>query len=183
VYKTLEFPIIKNKFKYHEQLKEQILKSIDGSPGNSLIEENDIIDKTDWNISNNVPRPYLDVLTPYLLEHLKEHYLIFGASSFQIHNFWFQQYKKTCTHDWHTHQSAQLTNIYYLELPKNAPKTEILNPLNLNDVISLDVAEGDIITLPAFVYHRSPPVEENLRKTVISFNTSLLKFFNDKKTG
>ena len=180
-FKTLEFPILVTKFKKHLELKEKLLKSIDQGPGSAVFDSFDSISKTDWNIGAEIHRPYLDILSTPLLDHLKEAYLPLNSSGFQIHNFWFQQYKENSTHDWHTHQASQFTNIYYLELPKTAPKTEFLNPLNFDEVIKIDAEEGDIVTLPSFIFHRSPPVNGDIRKTIISFNISLLKLAISKK--
>lgn len=181
VYKTVELPILVTKFSKHKELKEKLLSAIASGPGNSLCLDRDNITKTDWDIPATTPRLYLDILTTPLVDHLKEAYLPFNSSGFQVHNFWYQQYKENSTHDWHTHQAAQYTNIYYLELPDNAPRTQILNPLNFNEVITIEAEEGDIVTLPASVFHRSPPVKSNIQKTIISFNTSLLKLSANKK--
>lgn len=180
-FKSVEFPILVTKFKQHWALKEKLLSSIESGPGVSLIDDVDSISKTDWNLTAETPRPYLEILTPHLVEHLKDSYKGFRSTGFQIHNFWFQQYKDNSTHNWHTHQAAQFTNIYYLELPKSAPRTQILNPMNMEEVITVEVDEGDIITLPAMIYHRSPPATEFGRKTIISFNTSLMKLADNKK--
>ena len=181
VHKTVELPILVTKFKQHTALKKQLLESIRLGPGLSLIDNHDNISKTDWNLSADVVRPYLEILTAPLVEHLKEAYLPFNSTGFQVHNFWFQQYKENSTHDWHVHQAAQYTNIYYLELPAGSPRTQILNPMDFNDIIEIEAEEGDIVTLPAAVFHRSPPVVGNLQKTIISFNTSLMKLADIKK--
>lgn len=181
VYKTVELPILITKFQKHLELKEKLLLEIDQGPGDSLIDGSDNITKTDWNIPITISRPYLDLLTAPLVDHLKEAYLPFNSSGFQIHNFWYQQYLENSTHDWHTHQAAHYTNIYYLELPRTAPRTQILNPMNLNEIIEIEVEEGDIVTLPASVFHRSPPNKNQDRKTVISFNISLMNIAPNKK--
>lgn len=180
-HKSVTLPILVTKFKQHTELKDRLLEAIKFSPGMALNTESDNISKTDWNLDPSVARPYLEIFTTPLVDHLKEAYLPFNSTGFQIHNFWFQQYKENSTHDWHVHQAAQYTNIYYLELPSRALRTQILNPMNLNEVIEIEAEEGDIVTLPASVFHRSPPVKGNVQKTIISFNTSLLKLATIKK--
>ena len=171
---TINAPVVVSKFEYHEQLKNHLLKMIDDSPGDQLVEKGDNISKTDWYIDISVDRPYLkDFVTP-LINHLKKSYECLNIQSFEIHNFWYQQYYQNSKHSWHAHQAAQYTNVYYLELPVGAPKTEILDPLDPNKTFFADVQEGDIISFPAFIFHRSPVVENNLRKTVIAFNTSFI---------
>jgi len=59
-------------------------------------------------------------------------------------------------------------------LPPDAPKTEILID---NEIIQLDVSEGDIVSFPAYIFHRSPP-NKGRTKTIISFNTSFLGLLN-----
>jgi hypothetical protein len=93
VHKTVELPILVTKFKQHTELKNQLLESIRLGPGLSLIDDHDNISKTDWNLSADAVRPYLEILTAPLVEHLKDAYLPFNSTGFQVHNFWFQQYK------------------------------------------------------------------------------------------
>ena len=170
----IELPIIKTSFAEHSKMKDSLLLAIKNSPGVSTHGHEDSITKSDWNISPDIPRPYLTIFKSVLMENLKTFYSSFGTATFQIHNFWYQQYTENSTHSWHVHPASHYTNIYYLELPTGSPKTQIKNPVNLSEVIDLDVAEGDLICFPSSVYHRSPPVIGNLRKTVISFNTSFL---------
>ena len=91
-----------------------------------------------------------------------------------VQNIWYQQYNSNDEHDWHTHTGSHYTNIYFVELPDKDMKTEIL------DMANIDVKEGDIISFPAFIFHRSKPNKSNKRKTVISFNTSFDRINIDK---
>ena len=172
---SINCPIVISPFTQHLQLKTTLLELISNAPGNSLVAGDDNITKTDWNIDNTIPREYLNVITQPLLEHLQQSYQSIGMLGFEIHNFWYQQYSKESTHAWHNHQAAQYTNIYYLELPPTSPKTQILNPINPTEIITLDVKEGDIVSFPSFIFHRSPVVLDESRKTIISFNVSFLK--------
>jgi hypothetical protein len=172
---NINCPIIITPFKQHSILKNKLLLEIEKSAGNSIVDKEDNITRTDWNIDKSIPRTYLKILSQPLIEHLKKSYESIGMLGFEIHNFWYQQYVKDSTHAWHNHQAAQYTNIYYLELPNTAPKTEIINPTNPADIITLDVKEGDIVSFPSFIFHRSPVVQSDTRKTIISFNVSFLK--------
>jgi len=60
--------------------------------------------------------------------------------------------------------------VYYLELPDNAPKTELIDQYNINKKITVDAKEGDIVIFPSFVIHRAPKMLTDDRKTIISFN-------------
>ena len=168
-------PAIISQFKYHAQLKESLLEKISETECSTVVEAGDNITKSDWYIDTLVKRKYTDILLEPLIDHLKESYSSLGFEGFEIHNIWFQQYEKHSTHSWHSHQAAQYTNVYYLELPFNGPKTELIDPINPNNIITLNVVEGDIVSFPAFIFHRSPPNIDNERKTVIAFNSSFLK--------
>ena len=91
-----------------------------------------------------------------------------------VQNIWYQQYNSNDDHDWHNHTECQYTNVYYVELPDEDMKTEIL------DMANIDVKEGDIISFPAFMFHRSKPNKSSQRKTIISFNTSFARINIDK---
>jgi hypothetical protein len=87
-----------------------------------------------------------------------------------IDKIWFQQYVNGNTHGWHTHGN-NFTGVYYLELPNDAPKTQLVNPFSQTEIFEPDVKEGKIIIFPSYVIHRAPLVSnQNLRKTIISFN-------------
>jgi predicted 2-oxoglutarate/Fe(II)-dependent dioxygenase YbiX len=87
---------------------------------------------------------------------------------------WYQQYIQNDTHTWHIH-GENYTGVYYLELPKDSPKTELIDQLDLNKKISIEAIEGDVIIFPSFIIHRSPKITNNLKKTIISFNLNFTK--------
>ena len=93
----------------------------------------------------------------------------FDEFEWEVESTWFQQYYDNGSHCWHTHPKCHFTNIYFLELPKTAHKTEVIG-LN-NKLYSYEAKEGSLITFPAFLQHRSEPNGSD-RKTIISFNTS-----------
>ena len=128
------------------------------------------ITSTDWNMPKNAHRPYLDYFIELVMPELNKIADFLSMSKYDIHNTWFQQYYKDDTHTWHNHAGCNFTNVYYIELPDNN-KTEIYNEVN-NSIINLDVKEGDLVTFPGYMSHRSKPNQSNKRKTVISFNTS-----------
>lgn len=93
----------------------------------------------------------------------------FGEFDWDIHHAWYQQYYEDGAHIWHTHPNCQFTNIYYVEMPNEDYKTEVLG-VN-GKLITFDAKEGDIITFPSWLQHRSKSNGKD-RKTVISFNSS-----------
>jgi hypothetical protein len=64
------------------------------------------------------------------------------------------------------------TNIYYVDLQEKFPKTELKN--YMGQIISYNVEEGDILTFPSIVFHRSNITKQNYKKTVISFNCNIV---------
>jgi ectoine hydroxylase-related dioxygenase (phytanoyl-CoA dioxygenase family) len=92
-----------------------------------------------------------------------------------IDNMWFQQYKKNDKHSWHTHGLSNFSNVYFVELPLKSLATEILNVNNLN------LKEGDLLTFPSHLYHRSPINKTNKRKTIISFNCDFVNYMDYSK--
>ena len=164
-----------SKFKQHSQLKEQLLKLIGEadytSPNEPQAEVN--ITRTDWHNSSNFARPWIEYIKQPLLAHMTDVYKNLGYDGYSIHEMWFQQYVTNSQHGWHTH-SANFTNVYYLELPKDAPKTKIVNAFNQTEIIELDVEEGDILVFPSFVVHKAPINLSSSRKTIISYNVNAL---------
>ena len=95
------------------------------------------------------------------------------SKEWSIQNGWFQQYLKSGNHGWHTHPQSHFTNVYFVELPHKSLATEIFKHKKIK------VEQGDLLTFPAFYYHRSPLNNLDKRKTIISFNSSFYEF-NEK---
>ena len=70
-------------------------------------------------------------------------------------------------HNWHIH-GENYTGVYYLELPDDTPKTELIDQYDKK--ITVKANEGDIVIFPSFIIHRGPKVLNDSRKTIISFN-------------
>jgi hypothetical protein len=150
--------ILKDRFKFHEMIKNDLLQLINESSDEGFKKKdiyfNDDLSKTDWPLANNWER-----------EWVKR----------------YQQYGFKQTHGWHIH-ARNYTGAYYLELPQDAPYTEFIYPSNLNKGFTIEVKEGDIIFFPCYFMHRSKASLSKKTKTIISWN---LDFFDilDKHIG
>jgi len=173
--KKIEIPslILKEKFKYHENFKEQLLKLIHETKDNGLNDHtnnmNDDISKLDWDLAKNFERPWVKLIINHFFEQLNNFSKIIGCDRILLRELWYQQYNKGDIHNWHIHGS-NYTGVYYLEFNKNSPRTEFLFPNDLNKCFTIDVEEGDIITFPSYFIHRSQKNLTDIRKTIISFN-------------
>jgi hypothetical protein len=162
--------IIINKIKNSKKINKELLKLIEEIKNPYVDELGNNVSNTDWSLPKDYKRKYLDyfieIIKPYLYKINKK----LNSKEFIIHNFWFQQYLKLDKHSWHTHEGANFTNIYFVELPDNSLTTEIFKykKIKLN--------EGDLLTFPAYYFHRSPINNTNKRKTIISFNSSINGF-------
>jgi hypothetical protein len=170
----IDCPYVISSFSNHKEIKQQLLNLIDTADFESVKFENveTNISKTDWQISQEINRKWLQLILNPLVDHMKTVYSHIGYDSLLIKDIWFQQYLNNSEHGWHVH-SSNFTNIYYLEMPEGTPKTQIINPFNQTDIIELDVNEGDIVTFPSFIIHRAPKNISNFRKTIISFNADV----------
>ena len=171
-----------SKFKYHNELKNELLELIDKAEYEHVVQPNAEVDitKTDWFLAKNADRPWVKILHDRLIEQMKEIYSFMGYDDFILDDLWFQQYQKSSGHGWHAHGST-FTNVYYLELPKETPKTEMISPFDQTSKFQFDVEEGDILAFPSYVLHRAPVNTSNVRKTIISYNTQLC--YTDSQYG
>jgi hypothetical protein len=164
--------IIITKIKNYKEINSKILSLIDKISINPIIKSNDNITNSDYNLPIGFKREYLeyffDVIKPYFTELCSK----LHTTRIEISKAWFQQYTKNCTHQWHTHPHSNFTNVYFVELPSKSLSTEILNHPNL------DLNEGDLLTFPAYYYHRSPLNLSEKRKTIISFNSDIYDYGN-----
>lgn len=163
------FYIIKN-FSFHQEIKNNLLNLIESSNFNSPYSEKAEVNisKADWFDANNMNRIWVQYLKDYLIKDLIDIHNQIGFDGFKINEIWFQQYYEGSEHGWHTH-SSNFTNVYYLELPKDSPKTLIVDPINKKNIIEIDVDEGDLLMFPSYVLHKAPKNNGN-RKTIISYN-------------
>ena len=75
------------------------------------------------------------------------------------------------------HPDSNYTNVFYLDLPDEEISTELYDPIS-NQIIKPKVKEGDLLTFPANMLHRSPKNLTDKTKTIISFNTSFEVYKN-----
>jgi hypothetical protein len=88
----------------------------------------------------------------------------FNCKLFRYPKLWFQQYPIGSEFGWHTHPRAHFGCIYFVELPEENYATEFLH------FGRLEASEGDVVFFPAFLPHRSPFIDTDKRKTIISTN-------------
>ena len=161
--------ILVNTVKNHEEHKKTLLKLI--GDFERLHDTKDYTNcSTDFNISQDIERDYLDYFHIHILDDVIESIskqLGLAPCEWDVLMAWFQQYNQSNVHSWHNHAYTQFTNCYFLELPDASHKTEILD-INGN-ILEYDAKEGDIITIAAWMKHRSKP-HEGEQKTVIAFN-------------
>tara|TARA_Y100001951_G_C11213855_1_gene224595 strand:+ start:166 stop:765 length:600 start_codon:yes stop_codon:yes gene_type:complete len=175
----LETSALLESFTYHQQLKSKLLKLINQAKRDKEVLGDDYKflskvyskDKlmTDWSQSEDLNRPWTKLICPFLKKHFNNCAFQLDYQHSKIRNLWFQQYEKGDTHGWHIHGN-NYTGVYYLELPVEASKTELINQFNQNRKMMIDAIEGQIIIFPSFIVHRSPKMIKDVRKTIISFN-------------
>lgn len=162
----------------HHEIKETVLNLITEQTCEKLeIKDSyhgDNISRLDWNSSSNFSRPWVSVLGPSLNNQLNNISSELGYQKCLIHQIWFQQYFKNDYHGWHVH-GHNFTGVYYLELPANSPKTQLINPYTQNNLILPDIQEGCVLVFPSYVIHRAPYMNESDRKTIVSFNCDIDK--------
>ena len=105
---------------------------------------------------------------------------------FAIHEMWSITYDKGDHHASHNHGSIGLTGILYLDLPKDSPKTDYIQPWNdyEDDTIShkrIPIVEGDIVIVPSFVLHFSRPNKSNSKKRIVSWDMKIVERKSEQK--
>jgi hypothetical protein len=164
--KTVPLHMFITRIEEHGEYKERLLSLIDKMPESSY----EGVTKTDWNLPKDTSREYLNVFYQEILcgknKYIEEQTEFYKSSGLSTSNGWYQQYTVKSNHVWHRHGQANFTNVYFLELPNKDHVTEIKD-------VEYDAGEGYLITFPATMLHRCKVVSGG-RKTIISFNSSLL---------
>ena len=105
-----------------------------------------------------------------------------------IMSIWSLSYEKNDFHQPHNHGSTGITAILYLDLPKESPVTEYIQPWNdfatdLCPYNALPVVEGDIVIVPSFVFHFSNPNQSNNKKRIISWDMKIVLDINQYRNS
>tara|TARA_R100000742_G_C4279116_1_gene102948 strand:+ start:1290 stop:1859 length:570 start_codon:yes stop_codon:yes gene_type:complete len=185
---NLSVPYVITKFNDHNIIKETVLFNIETSTHEKL-EANDQyfsdnIHKLDWHKKNDFERPWVKQFLPFLNKQIYIMIKPLGFENFNLPELWYQQYLENGKHGWHVH-GGNYTGVYYLEMPKESPKTQIVDPSNMDNIIDLNVQEGDFVIFPSFVIHRAPKNKSHKRKTIISFNVyfdKIIKGYEKERT-
>lgn len=167
--------IFVTKINNFKKINKKLLSLISTIKNNKYNTDKDSIHNTDWNLPKNFERKYVDYFVPIIRPYLNEIAKKLHSEKAVIDNIWFQQYKKNDEHSWHTHGLSNFSNVYFVELPLKSLATEILNVKDLN------LNEGDLLTFPSHLYHRSPINKTNKRKTIISFNCDFTNYVDYSK--
>lgn len=173
-YSKIECPVVIEKFPLHDRHRDDLLDLMSEEPLGSLFNDHDKISLSDWDFHNKDTK-----YSKYFL-HLARNtinQMIFSIQEpslfrpMKVDNIWCQRYQTTDTHSWHHHGGAAMSFVYYLELPRGTPGTELMNPIT-KEIHQPPVEEGDIIMFPGFLFHRSPENQSSEMKSVIAFNAS-----------
>ena len=97
----------------------------------------------------------------------------------QIEDIWSVSYKKGDYHTPHNHGATGLTGILYLNMPKDGPVTQYIQPWNdwqtdRTIYYPLPVREGSIVVVPKFVRHFTEPNNLTKLKRIISWDMKIL---------
>lgn len=153
----------------HDNVKMQLLEDISSMGVFGSITNGQSIYNSDWFLNNQIKKAYLPTVIPLFENHNYELAKIFNAKNVNIENVWFQQYQTGDYHGWHAHPSSLFSNVYYVDLCDDSPKTSFRI---LNQELEVQVSEGMIITFPSFIQHCSKPNKSSKIKTIISYNSS-----------
>jgi len=167
------------KFPKHLEMKETLLKLIatEIEQLETVSDNRDTYNRDtyihDWPFAKDFSRPWVQHFKPDLDVLLNDVVKGCGYVRYIPYEIWFQQYQTGDTHGWHSH-GHNFTAVYYLDLPANAPKTQIINPYTQDNILTPEVGEGDVLMFPSYVIHRGPQITEKLNKTIISFNVVVM---------
>ena len=168
---VIDNDIWKYQLKTHSLIKDKLLDNIKNDiHGKKYIASLDHIDRTDF-FSDRDPAPeYYMLFAENAQEYFNELLNYYCMEDSEVESCWYQQYIKKDTHGWHIHPHSNVSFVYNLELENSQSSTEFYDR-KTKKIVQLDVNEGDIVTFPSNIIHRSAPLKGK-RKTIISVNVS-----------
>ena len=162
--------IIVSNYINHNRYKQILLDLIEKDDGEVYNDGTDIISKTDFfNKKFFINEQTNNLFKNEFENHLHTIFKNFSYNLLDVRQIWYQVYEKNNIHNWHPHAECHWTNVYLLH---GNMKTEIKNIKG--ELINYDAQEGDIITFPSYLYHRSPINTLNDKRVIISFNGNFL---------
>tara|TARA_Y100000004_G_scaffold87877_1_gene98495 strand:- start:988 stop:1524 length:537 start_codon:yes stop_codon:yes gene_type:complete len=173
IYDIKSFYIITD-LKEHLDNKMLLLSMINSTKSDVIKEGNDFVTKTDWNYQNEKREyfeKFIEIIKPYMAQMTNE----LSCSEWNINNLWYQLYHKKSKHEWHVHTNTNYTNIYYLHLPDEKLKTQLYDVREKKIIDNIEIKEGQMLTFPAHIIHRSPENNTEETKVIISFNSNFDK--------
>jgi|TARA_Y100000022_G_scaffold132065_1_gene114574 hypothetical protein len=171
-------PIYHFKLEEHNQIKDRLIKLLTAETDKiqtSCKDCNDPDNMTmlDFEYSTDMSRKWVKFFKPFWDSKVFELSKEVGFTEVDKVQIWFQKYHKVGDgHGWHVH-GGNFTGVYYLEFGKKSPRTELVDPFT-RQIIKMNVKEGDLIFFPSHIYHRCPLVSDNNKKTIVSWNFSIL---------
>ena len=162
----------------HQSVKKVLLEEFEKVDSESRVSNHENITATDWMYRGGL-RNWEVSFKEHLYQVLEELKQPMLADTVSIDSIWFQQYLFKDYHSWHTHSGTNYSSVYFVECPQNM-QTEFFDPVNQQIIKDITVNEGDIITFPSQVYHRSKPNLTEERKTIVSWNSNFLSSDDNK---
>lgn len=162
-------PLYKLNIPEHNFIKDLLLSLL--KEAKSYSSQVDNISSLDWEDASNFEREWVSFFLPFWHQQVAKVIKDIGCQSYTLQDIWFQQYTDNGEHGWHTH-GGNFTGVYYLELDKKSPSTEIIDPFSKRK-FCVKVKEGDMIIFPSHIKHRAP-INIGKRKTIISWNFEIL---------
>ncbi len=162
--------------KEHVSIKKKLLKYFDDLPD----KKHEHISKTDWDKKEVVKLQPGDNYKRYMIQKIRPYYdkiakrLGFKLWGWKIRGMWFQIYNNNDYHNWHNHMYCNWSNIYYVKLPNKSMVTQLYDSMDKKPMSSIKVKEGQMLTFPANIMHRSPKNDSNDSKIIVSFNSDIL---------
>lgn len=158
----------------HAEIKQDVLHRIAEMGTYGFINKEQSLFSTDYLLSPMIPRLYVPAIQYAVGTHNKcvlQELDSRPSAEMKVTEIWYQQYKSNDFHDWHSHPDCTLSNVYFVDLPEDAPKT--MFRLGGKE-FEVPIKEGMILTFPSYLMHRSPPNKSEHMKTVISYNSQVV---------
>jgi len=172
--KRLDYFYIITNIKEHKNIKKTFIDYIKKMPNIG----SNTISKTDWSLSlkdKNYIEYFKKSFKPYLNKMANKLTLNRKKSTWNVGDIWYQIYNNDTKdyHSWHNHPNCNFANIYFLHLPNKNICTQFYDIVSKKSIKNINIKEGQLITFPASLLHRSPPNVSNDKKIIISFNSNI----------
>ena len=149
---TIMMPYVEYGLKDHKRNKTKIQKALNKTILEEFVNKDMHIHKTDYDVPQDIERPYKPIITSVLDESIGYITHALGYQEVNVPHLFAATMKKNDVIDWGTY-AANFIGIYAFDIPDNKFEFKWFNAIE-KKINILHIKEGDVLFFPSYMSHK-----------------------------